>query len=1046
MGYRSALLLRWSRRDRLAVVVVATAVAFLTGATLLGVAAGEQTRDLAVEYAADGEVAHFDSLEAARAVAGDEHAVLPTATVTVDGRDRVVVGVPDPPPSVDVLGTSHAFPTAEPGVLESASGPADTVVAGASDSGDEVATATRSGSTLLPDDWFVTAPGTVERLGPDGSLVVATDAALAVGSESPTDAASGAASESPTDAPSAATSEYRPALPQGAPVLSALAFFLFGSRQLVDLLALATVAGGVLVAVTVYSVTRVTVEERREDLATVRATGGTPGQVYAVFAGRAALLTAAGVGLGYALGVILTRLVVNAAVFVGLPVSLSVAPAGPAAELLVPAALSVLLVGTLAGALATRPAVSAPPAAVRRRTTPSPPARTRAADGGEAPASAPRRIGSTVRRLLAGGFGAAAPTTTVLDRNVIAPATATLTVFVAFALLLSAGGTVVGPLASTDASTITQPGAPHPIASTVPESYAPALRQQGIDASPEILAFEAVGGEPFVARGVNYSAYASLSEPTVVRGRSPGDPDEAVVGVDLATALGVDVGDRVALGGSTDPAVTRVRVVGVFAGRGMQDDQLLVSLPTARHLTGRGERSVHFVRVSDLPEASADASALVVLDAEATSNESATRVRVVARNYGLSAATRTLGVSLGDRTRSLDLSASPGRRAAGTVVFPRPPDGTYRLRAGDVDRSVTVGAGSGVPGDDSSLALVAPEEAPTGSQARVLVTAGGRPVRNATVRVGNRTLRTDGDGGVQVSFEAAGRVALRAAHPATNGTGEATVEVRETARRSLLVDLSVRPRQPTVVTRPEAVVTATNPWATNVTRTLTIGGPDTTATRAVSLAPGKRTTVAVGLSRRPAGTYEVTVSQPGAPGATHTYDVRGDERLAAALASSGRGAAGGGVTQAAEVVFGNLQALVAGLIALTGAMTVGATTASFVRSVRASRREIGIRRAVGATPASIARLVLGDALKLGVASTVAAVALAIGVVGGLLALGRLRLFGVALRPTLDPWLLGGVAALALALVVVSAGLATATTLSASPAALLDGPDRGGDRR
>jgi len=1018
MGYRSALLLRWSRRDRLAVVVVAVAVAFLVGATLLGVATGTQARGLAADYAADGEVAHYPSVDAARAAAGPDRAVLPAATITVEGYERTVVGVPDPPPSIRVVDEVRTFPEGRAGVLESQTGPVGTITIRTAEGSREFRAQTRPGSPFLAEDWFVTAPETVTSIGADGAFVVATDVSLVDGTGGST-------------------------LPGGSPIVSALAFFVYGSRQLVELLALATVAGGVLVAVTTFSVTSIAVEERRDTIATVRATGGTPGQVYALFAGRAALLTAAGVALGYALGVILIRLVVNAAVFLGLPISLAVAPSGRAVELLVPTTGVLVVVGTLAGAVATRPAVAAAPAAVRHRAASS--------GGGSAAASAPASTradgGQRGRGGRSPGVGArlrAALSPTVLDRDVLVPSTATLTVFVAFALLLSAGGTVLGPLASTGEQTITQPNAPHPIASNVPQSYAPVLRQQGVAASPEILAFEAVGGEPFVARGVNYSAYATLSDATIVRGRPPRTDAEAVVGADLAAAIGVGVGDAVALGGSTTSAITRVRVVGVFAGTGLQDDQLLVSLPTARHLAGRGRDNVHFIRVSDLPDPAAGDSPIVVLDAGVTANRTAVRVRIVARNYGLGEATRTVTVALGDRTRSVDLTLDRGRRTAETVAFPRPPDGTYTLTAGDVTREVSIGEGAttGTDADATAdgLRVVVPGNAPTGSRVRVSVTDGGVPLKNATVSVRDRTWRTAGDGTVRVRFDRSGPVDVRATDPATGRTTEQLVWVRDDARRRLHAEPAVEPAHPTVVTRPVATVRLTNPWATNVTREVTVRGPNTTARRTVTLAPDAATSLRVRLPPRPGGTYEVGVTQLNATPTTVEYTVRGDERLAAALATSGRSARGGGLTQAVSVVFGNLQVLVAGLVVLTGAMTVGATTASFVRSVRARRREIGIRRAVGATPASIARVVLGDALKLGTVSAVLAVAIATGAVGGLLALGHLRLFGIALQPTFGPGLLIGTAGVALGLTLLSAGLATWATLRASPADLL--ADRG----
>lgn len=65
MGYRRALVLRWSRRDRLAALVVALSVAFLVGTTLVVLAAGTQTAGMAAEFGSTGHVTHYDSLERA---------------------------------------------------------------------------------------------------------------------------------------------------------------------------------------------------------------------------------------------------------------------------------------------------------------------------------------------------------------------------------------------------------------------------------------------------------------------------------------------------------------------------------------------------------------------------------------------------------------------------------------------------------------------------------------------------------------------------------------------------------------------------------------------------------------------------------------------------------------------------------------------------------------------------------------------------------------------------------------------------------------------
>ncbi|MFW5919406.1 MAG: hypothetical protein ACOCSF_04320 [Halanaeroarchaeum sp.] len=57
MGLEATILRRWNRRDVLAVLVVGVTVAFVTGTTVLVVAATTQTTDVAGEFDRVGDVA-----------------------------------------------------------------------------------------------------------------------------------------------------------------------------------------------------------------------------------------------------------------------------------------------------------------------------------------------------------------------------------------------------------------------------------------------------------------------------------------------------------------------------------------------------------------------------------------------------------------------------------------------------------------------------------------------------------------------------------------------------------------------------------------------------------------------------------------------------------------------------------------------------------------------------------------------------------------------------------------------------------------------------
>ena len=96
MGYRRALLTRWSRRDKLAILVIAVTVAFLTGTTLVVAAVSTQTTTIAEEYGTHGTAVHYDSVTQARQAAGDNALVVPVAAVELpNGATRYVAGISD---------------------------------------------------------------------------------------------------------------------------------------------------------------------------------------------------------------------------------------------------------------------------------------------------------------------------------------------------------------------------------------------------------------------------------------------------------------------------------------------------------------------------------------------------------------------------------------------------------------------------------------------------------------------------------------------------------------------------------------------------------------------------------------------------------------------------------------------------------------------------------------------------------------------------------------------------------------------------------------
>ncbi|WP_435065482.1 FtsX-like permease family protein [Halobaculum sp. EA56] len=976
MTYRRLLLGRWSRRDKLAILVVSLGVAFLCGTALLIVVAGGQTSAIAAEYGATTTVTTHDTIDAAMAAAPLNASVLPFAVVTSSRGDRryVLARPEEPVPTLGSLGPSNG---ATVGGIDTAT---DVRLAG--ERGSIVITVSpRESASIIPSHWYLANISTVRHLGPTGAFVVRPV---------------------PSDS-----------VPRtGVPLRTALAFFVFGTREALAALGTAVIGSGLLIGVVIYSITRMTIRDRSDTIRVIRATGGRDRTLLALFGVRAGVLTATGAALGYAFGVIGVNAAINVAVFAGLPTSLSPTVTPAVATVLVPIVGSVILLGIVSG-------VGAAWQTTRRRPF-GPVDRTPSR-------SADRRFVGRVHTSL---------TPTVIDVRTIVPTTATLTTFVVFVVLVSSMAGVITPLTAGDGATITQPGSPHPVASTVPVTYADALRAEGIDASPEILLFQVSDGRTYTVRAANYTAFTSVTDVSVLRGQAPASPNEAVIGADLSQTLGVERGDHITLGGSTRDGLARVEVVGVYRAPGPFDDHVIVPLATGRQLANKPDGTAQFVRADRLPNVSIGDDAITVVDIRAPErvavNESFT-AWITVENQRERAIDTTVAVSFDGQTLDRSVSIEPGEQTTIELVLSAGTAGKRALRAGDRSRSILVGNATA---DSGSLSIVPlPDRVPP--NATLLLTVrdpNGDPVPNATVTVGNRTTRTGTDGVAAIPTGEPGSLDVRV----TSGdrTGRAVTRVTDGVDRHPVGSVSLSPTTPDLLTRPTVTARLVNPWnRTVVVDTVELTGPDRSITRSVSIPPGGEETISTRLPQQPPGTYDISLRVDGVTIATERYRVTGDDRIAAALATDGRTGTSG-IGRAIEAAFGNLQLVFGTVLVLAGALTVGGTTATFARAVHGRRRTIGIYRATGASPVRVTRIVLSDALSIGLCSV--SIAVPLGLIGLRVAdaFGYLTVFGIRLRPTGSPTVLLGAAVGGIVLTLLGAALATGSLLSMSPSRLV----------
>ncbi|WP_255170535.1 FtsX-like permease family protein [Natrononativus amylolyticus] len=980
MTYRSLLVTRWSRRDRLAVLVVALAVALLVGATLLAVTAGEQTQTLAADFEANATVTGYDSLEAAHDDTGPNATVLPLAEATApDGTSHTAVGIP----AADAAGA--ALPAQPDGAVGPVSADEEWRLEGTAESTTQtVSPGVSSGS--VPDTWVRTTPEAVEAVGPTGALALEPADGGAVGET-------------------------------GSPLVGALAFFAGGTRSVIGLLWVGVAVAGVVVAVTISSVVRTTVSERARTIRVIRATGAPPRRIRLLFALRGGALAGGGVGLGYALGVVVPNVAVNVAIVAGLPTTLSIRVTREVAPLLAGMLAGLVLVGAVGGYLAARGATTVPPARVGR---------PRSATGGGS-----GRLGR-VRALLA---------PSLLEARTVVPTAATLSVFAVIVLLIGSLA-AVGAALTTDEATITEPGSPHPIESSVPESYAGAV-DNDTAASPEIVLFTGHDGEPYLARGVDYEAFAAVTNATVVDGQPPENRSEAAIGTALADALDFEPGDELVVGGSTDAAFATVEIAGVYETGTLEDHQLLVSLPTARHLSTVDPGDVNLVRTNaTAPDGAVGPTSAVLVEAEAPGHAEPGEpipASVTLWNPADEPAERTVEASIGDETVERTVTVDPGARTTETIELPAVEAGEYEVRVGSFERTTTVATEP--PLEFATLAGTAP---PGETTLATLVDATGDPVANATIEAGEETVTTDSEGSAWLSLpEESGTVDVTARTDERAVTESVTISAD--AETALLAETGLEPATPGIHSRPTLEVSLSNPWQRPIETTVEIDGPGTSASEDVTLEAGETTTVTTTFPQRPPGEYGVAVRADGSTLATHEYRVGGDDRLTGALAASGHYDGGGGIATAVEYAVGNLHVLLGALAGLASLTVVGATSAVLTRAVRARRRSLGIYRATGASPRRLLGLVLADAVRIGVAASLLALVVATATLEALALAGRLTVFGITLDPRPAPALAAGIVVVGVLLTALSALVATRSLVRASPASLFAPPEpRGGD--
>ena len=115
--------------------------------------------------------------------------------------------------------------------------------------------------------------------------------------------------------------------------------------------------------------------------------------------------------------------------------------------------------------------------------------------------------------------------------------------------------------------------------------------------SPEIFVFTTVMDHAITVRGVIFSKLLSLENGHIVKGNITGEPYDALVGINVQKSLGIKIGKKLTLYGAFISSMAIVNVTGVYQGSDVLNDEILVTLSTARKLAGIGNNEVSIIRV-----------------------------------------------------------------------------------------------------------------------------------------------------------------------------------------------------------------------------------------------------------------------------------------------------------------------------------------------------------------------------------------------------------------------------------------------------------------
>jgi hypothetical protein len=191
-------------------------------------------------------------------------------------------------------------------------------------------------------------------------------------------------------------------------------------------------------------------------------------------------------------------------------------------------------------------------------------------------------------------------TALLIRKRTIVVASLSLIIFSATISVLIGIGTAPGSvIGNPDVYVITSKDTDSLLSSRLDADLSDLLLENGFvtNSSPEIFAFGEIHGSAIIIRGVEFQAFMGVERARLVSGEMPSDPSQGLIGSRLANRIHANIGDRYPLAGSFGPSVSEVEIAGIITTSSGIEDELIVSLPLARCLTGVATHSVSIIRV-----------------------------------------------------------------------------------------------------------------------------------------------------------------------------------------------------------------------------------------------------------------------------------------------------------------------------------------------------------------------------------------------------------------------------------------------------------------